>query len=98
MLFSGTGSVDRSLEAAGFQVDSLDIDPARNSTWTCDVLDWEAWRDMSPGTYDFLWGSPPCTHYSMARTRAKTPRDLEGADRIVQRSSTSSLTSSPSDG
>ena len=85
MLFSGTGSVDRSLEAAGFQVDSLDIDPARNSTWTCDVLDWEAWRDMAPGTYDFLWGSPPCTHYSMARTRAKTPRDLEGADRIVQR-------------
>ena len=85
VLFTGTGSVDRSLEAVGFQVDSLDLDPKCNATWTCDVLDWEAYRDMEPGTYDFIHSSPPCTFYSIARTRAKTPRDLEGADRIVQK-------------
>ena len=33
--------------------------------------------------YDFIWDSPPCTHYSIARTTAKTPRDFEGADAIV---------------
>ena len=85
VLFTGTGSVDRSLEAAGFQVDSLDIDPKCNATWTCDILHWDAWKDMTPGTYDFIWASPPCTQYSMARTRAKTPRDFELADSIVQR-------------
>ena len=85
VLFSGTGSVDRSLEAAGFQVDNLDIDPKCGATWTCDIMDWDAWRDMAPGTYDFIWGSPPCTEYSIARTTAKTPRDLDGADRVVQR-------------
>ena len=85
VLFTGTGSVDRSLEAAGFQVDSLDIDPESNATWTCDIMDWDAWKDMTPGKYDFIWASPPCTHYSQARTRAKTPRDFELADRIVQR-------------
>ena len=30
-------------------------------------------------------GVPPCAQYSPARTTAKTPRDLEGADRLVQR-------------
>jgi hypothetical protein len=85
VLFTGTGSVDRSLEAAGFQVDSLDIDPKCGATWTCDIMDWDAWKDMTPGKYDFIWASPPCTHYSQARTRAKTPRDLEHADSVVQR-------------
>ena len=32
-----------------------------------------------------FWGSPPCTHYSIARTTAKTPRDLEGSDRLVEK-------------
>jgi len=85
VLFTGTGSIDRSLERAGFKVDSLDIDPKCNATWTCDVLEWDAWRDVTPGHYDFVWASPPCTHYSRARTTAKTPRNLELADSIVQR-------------
>ena len=85
VLFRGTGSVDRSLEAAGFQVDSLDCDPKCRATWTSDVLEWEAWRHMMPGRYDFIWASPPCQQYSIARTTAKTPRNLELADRIVAR-------------
>ena len=32
-----------------------------------------------------IWCSPPCTQYSIARSKAKTPRDLEGADAIVQK-------------
>ena len=61
VLFSGTGSIDRSLEAVGFDVDNLDIDPKCGCTWTCDILNWEAWRDIPPRTYDFIWASPPCT-------------------------------------
>ena len=85
VLFKGTGSIDRSLEQAGFKVDSLDIDPKCGATWTSDILQWETWRHMMPGRYDFIWASPPCTEYSIARTTAKTPRNLEYADSIVQR-------------
>jgi len=85
VLYKGTGSMDRSLEAAGFQVDSLDMDPRCNATWTCNILQWDAWRHMMPGRYDFVWASPPCQQYSIARTTAKTPRNLELADRIVAR-------------
>ena len=85
VLFKGTGSVDRSLEAVGFEVDSLDIDPKCGATWTSDILNWEGWRHIPAGTYDFLWASPPCQQYSIARTTAKTPRNLALADSIVAR-------------
>ena len=85
VLFKGTGSVDRALEGYGFKVDSLDIDPSCNATWTSDILEWDTWRHMMPGRYDFIWASPPCVQYSQARTRAHTPRNLELADSIVQR-------------
>ena len=83
VLFKGTGSVDRSLEKLGFHVDSLDIDPKCNATWTADILKWDDWMRIEPGTYDFIWASPPCQQYSRARTTAKTPRNLELADSIV---------------
>jgi hypothetical protein len=85
VLFKGTGSIDRAMERYGFKVDSLDIDPSCNATWTADILEWETWRHMMPGRYDFIWASPPCVQYSCARTTAKTPRNLELADSIVER-------------
>ena len=41
--------------------------------------------DMIQGSVDLLWASPLCTHYSRARTMAKTPRDLEGSDALVRK-------------
>ena len=85
VFFKGTGSGDRSLEAHGFEVDSLDIDPKCGAKWTSDILNWESWRQIPTGTYDFIWASPPCQQYSIARTTAKTPRNLVLADSIVAR-------------
>ena len=76
------GSIDRSLEAVGFTVDNLDMDPKCKATWTCDILKWEAWRDIPPWTYDFVWASPPCTQYSIASHRQNAPKlRVGGCDR-----------------
>ena len=34
-------------------------------------------------TPDVIWASPPCDQYARCRTRAKKPRDLVGADKLV---------------
>ena len=41
--------------------------------------------DALPPRVNCIWASPPCTHYSRARTKAKTPRDLDGSDAFVQK-------------
>ena len=81
-LFSGTGSIGNAFRARGWEVVSLDSDPAAGADICCDIMDWDP---TSIGDVDFIWASPPCTHYSAARTRARTPRDLTTADLVVQK-------------
>ena len=83
-LFSGTGSIGKSFREKGWEVTSVDIDPKSDADIVADVATW-CFRVHDPGYFDCIWASPPCTHYSRARTTAKTPRDLEGSDRLVQR-------------
>ena len=83
-LFSGTGSIGKAFLREGWEVISVDIDKKANPTHLANVLTWD-YRQYPPGYFDFVWASPPCTQYSIARTCAQTPRDLEGSDRIVER-------------
>ena len=83
-LFSGTGSIGNVFRAAGgWTVTSVDMDHRFAPDLCCNVL------DLTPAMIgdepDVIWASPPCTHYSRARTTAKTPRDLEGSDLIVNK-------------
>jgi hypothetical protein len=82
-LFSGTGSVGNAFRAIGWEVFSVDIDPASKPTLVANVLDLQL--DTLPPRVNCIWASPPCTHYSIARTKAKTPRDLEGSDALVRK-------------
>ena len=85
-LFCGTKSVGRAFEAAGWDVVSVDIDPGFQPTVCCDVLALRVDDVVERfGSIDALWASPVCQMYSRARAGAKTPRDLEGADVLVQR-------------
>ena len=82
-LFSGTGSVGRAFRDRGWHVFSVDIDPRANPSLVANVMDLTP-SDL-PNHVDCVWASPPCTHYSCARSRAKTPRDLDGSDALVRK-------------
>ena len=79
-LFSETGSVGNVCRARGMDVQSLDRDMIADIR--CDILDWE-FRAYEPKFVDFIWASPPCTEYSIAKTTGV--RGIEQANRVSQR-------------
>ena len=83
-LFSGTCSVGRIFKERGHDVLAVDCDPKTDADEISDILAWD-YRRFEPRDFDVIWASPPCTQYSICRTSAKTPRDLEGSDRLVAR-------------
>ena len=81
-LFAGTGSIGKIFREKGWEVVSLDVDPKTEATIKQDIRDWD-YTAYPPGYFDVIWASPCCTQYSIARKRAKTPRDVVGADSLA---------------
>ena len=81
-LCSGTGSVGQPFRQSGWEVTDVDWDATHGPDIQTDICCWE-YTAFPQGHFDVIWASPDCTQYSRARTTAKTPRDLEGADRLV---------------
>ena len=81
-LFSGTKSVARVLETMGFEVVTVDKDPAWHPNVCFDVLQWEFWC-MPQWQFLVIFASRPCTEYSQALTTQ--PRDLQAVDALVWR-------------
>ena len=78
-LFCGTKSVGSVFEGRGWVVVSVDVDPRTNPTICTDIIDFDPMQ--IPQHVNLIWASPPCTEYSIAKTRGV--RKLEEANRIV---------------
>ena len=78
-LFCGTNLIGKQFPG---EVISLDI-AGESPTHQVNILGWD-YSVYPRNHFTMIWASPPWTMYSKARNNAKTPRDLEGADRLVQ--------------
>ena len=76
-MFSGTGSVGLVAKSLGFNVISLDL---KNADINTDILKWD-YKQFDRNHFDFIRSSPPCTEYSVAKTRGI--RNIEYANSIV---------------
>jgi hypothetical protein len=84
-LFSGTGSIEKTLRkiVRNVEVVSVDLEPKFKPTICANVLELDYKAIWSPGEFDVVWLSPPCTNYSLARN--SVPRDFRLADKLVKR-------------
>ena len=81
-LFSGTGEHSQGIRKARLGGRSLDISNEFHLTIQADIVAWD-YTCYPPGYCDCIWSSPCCINYCRARTGGG-PRDLVGADKLVQ--------------
>lgn len=72
-LCGGTGAWSKPYLDAGYDVRVITLPQY-------DIMEYQPPKNV----YGVL-AAPPCTHFSLARTTAKTPRDLDGAFKLVHR-------------
>lgn len=59
-LFAGLGGASAAMRDRGWEVVTVDVDPAFGCTVTADLSAW-SWTGRRP---DLVWASPPCTEFS----------------------------------
>ena len=77
-LFAGTSSFGQVADEGGHEIISLDKEMPADIQ--CDILDWD-YTAYPSNYFNFIWSSPPCVEYSIAKTRGI--RNLELANALV---------------
>ena len=75
-LFSGTKSVGRVFEAAGWDVLAVDNREIRSPNVCTSLLDWNYHSALADTLPEALWASPPCTTWSLATQKHRILPDL----------------------
>ncbi len=88
-LCGGTGSWSKPYKDAGYDVRVITLPNYDVSSvlFEEEVMIFQVGNELEYILFKDVYGilaAPPCTMFSMARTNAKTPRDLEGAMETVQ--------------
>ena len=77
----GTAQVPKYFAMQGWEVVRKDWNPKWNPTILADVRSIKPEQLWTPGEFDFVWCSPDCTEFSLAKTTAS--RDLTKGNSIV---------------
>ena len=85
-LFSKTKSVSKVAKALGWETISLDIDPKFDPCLCMDILQFD-YTQFPKNHFSFVWASPDCRAYSVARSNAKIPREeaMAASDVLVEK-------------
>jgi site-specific DNA-cytosine methylase len=81
-LFSGTKSVSTAVENMFSQVVSVDILNKYNPTHCVDINEWD-YKQYPPNYFSHIWGSPPCTEYSILKQNTGMNTNVDTADQNV---------------
>lgn len=81
-LFCGTKSISKVFNKRGFKTYSLDILKKYEPDEIANILDFN-YKKFKPHYFNVIWASPPCTEYSIAKTRGV--RNIKQANKFVKR-------------
>ena len=68
VLCSGTGSIDSAFERNGWDVVSVDWLAKFAPSLCVDITQWDYKAAFPKDHFQFVWASPACTHFSIARS------------------------------